>query len=126
MASIFKPTYTTVDPATGTKQRRKTKKWYIQYRDSDGIVRRIPGYADKEATRQYAAKLERQAARGEQGMVDAFEEQRKRPLAEHIDDYRKHLTNKGDTADHAQVTYRRILRICEACKFARIADISES
>ena len=36
MASIFKPTYTKIDPKTGKRIKRKARKWYVQYRDSDG------------------------------------------------------------------------------------------
>ena len=63
MAAIFKPTYTKRDPKTGETIRKKTRKWYVEFRDGSGIVRRVPGYVDKEATRQLAAKLERQSAR---------------------------------------------------------------
>ena len=63
MASLFKPTYTKVDPKTGRKMKRKSRKWYVKYRDADGVVRRVPGYNDKEATRQLAADLERPGPR---------------------------------------------------------------
>src|SRR4051812_17770319 len=86
MASIFKPTYTKIDPKTGNKRTLKAKKWYAQYKDQLGIVRRVPGYPDKEATRQLAATLERNAARELVGLSDPFEEHRKRPIAEHIED----------------------------------------
>ena len=39
MASIFRPAYT--DKKTG--RTRKLKRWYVKYRDADGIVRRVQG-----------------------------------------------------------------------------------
>lgn len=38
---------------------RTARKWYVEYRDADGIVRRKAGYTDKAATQQLAAELER-------------------------------------------------------------------
>src|SRR5215471_6233896 len=125
MASIFRPTYTKIDPKTGKKHKRKAKKYYAQYRDHDGIVRRKPGYTDKEATRQLAARLEKEAARKETGLIDRFEEHRKRPLADHVEDYRRFLASKGNTAEHIQVTCARISKINEACGFAHISDLAE-
>ncbi len=43
MASLIRPTYTKIDPSTGKKRKHKTKKWYVQFRDALGIVRRVPG-----------------------------------------------------------------------------------
>jgi hypothetical protein len=126
MASIFKPTFTKTDPKTGQKSKCKTKKWYVKYRDENRIVRRVPGFTDKEATRHLAARLEKQAARKETGLSDAFEAHRKRPLADHVEDYRRYLSSKDNTKEHVQVTCARISRINEACGFERIADISES
>src|SRR5579872_6085770 len=109
MASIFRPTYT--DKKTGKK--RKLKRWYVKYRDADGIVRRVRGYTDKEATKQLAARLERNAARGKEGMVDPFEAHHKRPLAEHVEDYRRYLAAEGNTADYVAQTCSRVLAVNE-------------
>ncbi len=126
MASIFKPTYSKIDPKTGKRIKRKAKKWYVQYRDQSGIVRRVPGFADKEATRQLGAKLEKQSARNEVGLVDQFEQHRKLPLRSHVDDYQQYLATKGNSPKHVKMTYTRILKLVEACKFGRISEIAES
>ena len=51
MASLFKPTYTKTDRKTGEKIRRKSRKWYGQFRDSAGEIHRVPLCTDKEAAR---------------------------------------------------------------------------
>jgi integrase len=122
MASLFRPTYT--DKKTG--RRRKLKRWYVKYRDADGIVRRVKGYPDKEATRQLAARLERDAARRQEGMVDPFETHHKRPLLEHVADYRRHLLAKGDTDKHARQTARYVEAVLRGCKFVFVPDLSAS
>src|SRR5215831_14574808 len=80
MASIFRRYYTHTDPATGKKLKKRARKWYIEYRDADGIVRRVPGYVDRRATEQLAAELERKAERRQAGLTDPFDDHRKRPL----------------------------------------------
>ena len=70
MASIIKRTYTAV--ANGRPVTRTCKHWTIQYRDpGTGRIKRVRGYTDKGATKQLAAKLEAQQARGEQNMLGA-------------------------------------------------------
>ena len=108
------------------RPRRKLKGWYVKYRDADGIVRRVPGYADREATKQLAARLERDAARRQEGMIDPCVEQQCRPLAEHLDDYRRQLLAKGDTEKHARQTARYAEAVLDGCRFVFIPDLSAS
>ena len=122
MASIFRPTYT--DKKTG--KARKLRRWYVKYRDADGVVRRVAGYTDKEATKQLAARLERGAARGREGMTDPFEAHHKRPLAEHVEDYRRYLLAKGDAEETAHKMSARCRAVLEGCGFAFIPDLSAS
>ena len=44
MASLFKPTY-----RDKNGEKRTAKKWYGQYRDADGIMRREPLSTNKTA-----------------------------------------------------------------------------
>lgn len=57
MASLFKPTYSARDPKSGDRIQRKTKKWYGQYIDGDGILRRVPLATDKAAAQALLAEL---------------------------------------------------------------------
>jgi len=41
MASIFKQQYTTKDPKTGKRLKKKSKAWYVEYKDAGGIYKRI-------------------------------------------------------------------------------------
>jgi len=126
MAYIFRPTYVRTDPRTGKKVRRKLKKWHIRFRCPDGRVLRVAGYTDKEATRQLAARLEKKAARQQEGMIDPFEEHLKRPLAEHVEDFRSYLKAKGNTSDYAKKTSSRVQAILNGCQFVRLTDVSPS
>ena len=66
MARVFKHSYTKNGKA------QKTRKWYIEYRDADGIRQRVPGYVDKAATQQKAAELERESERRSDDAHDLY------------------------------------------------------
>src|ERR1051326_7990585 len=72
--------------------RRMVSRFYtVEWRDSNGKLRRKRGYPDKAASEQMGARLERMKGRGEEGMLDLYEEHRSRPLAEHVADYAAEL-----------------------------------
>ena len=135
MASIFKPTYTKKDPDTGETEKdpqtgekvlRRLSKYYIKYRDADGIIRKVPGFTDKAATFQLAARLEREAELGKLGIVDPFEKHRKRPLKEHVEEFEKHLQDKGNTPEHVRQVAGMVRKTATWCKFVFVSDISAS
>ena len=43
---------------------------------------------------------------------------------ERIDDFEKHLWNKGHTKNHVATTAQRVRSVINECKFKRICDIS--
>jgi integrase len=126
MATLFKPQYYRKDQATGARRKRKLRKWYVRSRDHDGILQTVAGYTDKEATRQMAARLERAAARRREGIVTPHDERLKRPLAEHLDDFRRYLASKGNCDEHVNRTARLVWAVLQGCGFERWADIQPS
>ncbi|MFC1739705.1 hypothetical protein ACFL1G_11775, partial [Planctomycetota bacterium] len=106
MASIFKRKRR-VKLANGKKRVKKSACWYVEYRDKDGKVRRVKGYRDLAATRQKAAQ------------------HRKRPLSEHLEDFRKSL-QVGNTKTYVKITYSRIKRVFDDCGFCYWDDLSAS
>ena len=127
MASVFRQSYTAVDPKDPTKRiKRKSQYWYIDYRTADGERKRVKGYKDRAATNQLAASLEKEAERTDSGMIDRFKEHRKTPLAEHLADFKQSLISGGGTVKNADLKAARIERVFETCGFAFIQDISAS
>ncbi len=49
MASLYKKPVFRKDPKTGERVKGKSKKWWAQYRDELGILRRKPLSVDKAA-----------------------------------------------------------------------------
>lgn len=125
MARICKQQYTVTGP-DGGRITRESRKWYVEYRDADGRVRRTPGYVDKAATQQLAAELERNAERQRSGLVDRHADHRKRPLAEHVADWHKSLLDKGNTPKHADLLKHRATRVLTGCRFTHWSDLSPS
>jgi len=70
MASVFKRKYNRV--VNGKKVKKQSKCWYVKYFDADGIEQRVKGHTDKEATKQMAARLEKEAALAAEGVIDRY------------------------------------------------------
>ena len=155
MARVFKPTYpkplpadakivqhngrpharfldrrrgkTMLAPLTEDGQRilLETRKWYIEYRNADG-VQKVPGFTDRKATDQLAAELEHRAARQTVGMVDPFEEHRKRPLLDHIAEYSRELAARDNAPRYVKLVISRLTALVEGCGFRFTSDLSAS
>ncbi len=110
----------------GTRYREESTKWYVQYKDADGVWQRVPGYTDKDATLQLAAELERKAERRQAGLSDPFDDHRARKLDDHLADFRRHLEAKANSEKHVEQTCNRIQRVIQGCGFARWPDVSPS
>ncbi len=110
----------------GTRFTQESRKWYIQYRDATGCWQRVPGYADKEATAQLAAELERKAERRQSGLGDPHEDGKSKLLTDHLAAFRRYLESKGNSSKHVDHTCRRIERVLAGCRFKCWAEISSS
>ena len=109
--------------ADGTKFLKPAKKWYGKFRDGNGVVRKVPLSADKNAARQLLADLVRKAERVRIGLHDPAEDHARRPLAEHLADYATALEGKGDTPDHVRQTVGRTRALLDGCGFAFVKDV---
>lgn len=125
MASVFKRKRRVKLPS-GKTATRQSAKWHVKYIDAEGIEQRVPGFKDKAATQQLAAKLEREAEMAKAGVVDRYKGHRKRPLAEHLEDFRQSLLAKGNTVKHADQSAYRVKQIIGGCRFAFWSDIQPS
>ena len=126
MAAIFKHVYTKRDPKTGKRVSRKTRKWYVKYRDAKGVTRKVPGYTDKDATRKLAADLEQRAAREHSGLTDRFEQHRRCSITNHVDAFEIFLLARGNTQKHVQLKISRVRTVLEACSIRTIPGLSAS
>ena len=96
MARLFQPTITRYADSDGRrclkdapgarKVSEKSRTWRGEYRDYSGILRTVKLNANKQASRQMLAELERKAAQQKAGLLSPFEEHAQRPLLEHLAD----------------------------------------
>ena len=132
MARIYRPAIVRyVDPATGkrcskdtpgaVKRKVKSKTWRGEFRDADGILRSEPLSENKAAAQAMLSDRIRQVQSG-----DPFHAHRRRPLAEHLADFRSHLEAKNSADHHVQSTVACIRSVMEGCRFRRISEISAS
>jgi hypothetical protein len=88
MAEIFRPVYYTnsqsgkvVKKSFAGAVKRRSPTWWIRYYTRDGQRHKVKGYADKKATENKAAELERRGIRLAAGLVDPLDQHAKKPLA---------------------------------------------
>jgi integrase/recombinase XerD len=124
VASLFKKTRNVTHRASGRTTRRKSHKWWGKYRDATGVIRRVPLASDKAAAQAMLNDLLRQADRQKAGLVDPAEEQRSRPLSDHLNDFRKYLGNKGVSLKQVTESTTQIQKMVDHQKWKFIADIS--
>jgi integrase len=111
------------DAPGARRDRERSRKWYREFRDAEGIARRVPLATDKAAAQAMLNEIVKKVERKQAGLYDPYEEHEKRPLSVHLRDYRVHLQSKGDTDNHVDQTIRRIETLLDGCGFRRLADI---
>lgn len=126
MASLYKKPVVVTDPKTGQKIKTKTKKWWGRYRDENGTDRRVPLAVDKAAAQAMLNELVKKAERRAAGLIDPTEDQRKRPLNAHVEEFKRHLDNKGVTPKQVYTAVSQLKRMIDASNWKRVGDITGS
>lgn len=116
------------------REKRKTQRWYVELQDHQQVIRRFPGFTSKLATTALGRNLERMVvyhrATGGQldpalvgwleslpvrtvkqlcriGLIDAKRAGAAKPIAEHLDDFRRALLDKNNTPAYAKKRWQR-------------------
>jgi len=104
--------------------------WVARWRDAKGKrPEQSTGTTDKAAAERILAKRVADAALRRDGVVDArmdaYAAADRKPLAEHVGEWKAALAAKGTTG-HAELSASRVLRIIDGCKLERITGIAAS
>ena len=110
----------------GTGFRRPSAKWYGQFADAKGKIRRVPLSENKTAAQQMLNELVRKVEMGKVGIIDPFEDHSKRPLSEHLSNWQQVLLARGNTEAYVELKISRAKKILDRCKFRFMADLSAS
>jgi site-specific recombinase XerD len=123
MANLFQRSKKVTDPMTGKSKVKKLPKWWGQYKDADGITRRVSLSSNKTAANQMLAELVKQAELGKAGLVNPFAVHLTKPIGDHLDGFRDSLRSKDNTPQHVDLTLARVRVICEGCGLRRLSDL---
>jgi integrase len=145
---VFKSSYT-----DRKGKQTKTSKWYVEFNDHKGDVRRVPAFSSKGASEELGRNIDRLVAytRATGGQIDPTLQNwveelprallRKflaiglvkservsvsKTLTDHLDDYAAALAAKGNTSKHVKLSKKRIQRIFDGCGFRYWGDLSAS
>jgi hypothetical protein len=91
------------------------------------VKRSIKGCSDKRATEDLARDAEAKAAKIRSGLIDprelAYRDHEGKSLADHLDVYAAHLTDKGSTEAHIALSISRSRRVVALFRGASVAEI---
>jgi integrase/recombinase XerD len=124
MASLYKKPVILKDPVTGKKKKTKSKKYWGQFKDALGRLRRVPLAVDKFAAQAMLNELVKKVEREVAGLVDPADEQRKRPLYKHVAEFHAYLVNRGISEKQVMETIRKLQKMIDERKWRSIPDIS--
>ena len=101
----------------------------IQYFDHTGQRRKkATRCPDRDAVERLANVLETVAMNRREGLIDPAQErlaqQTRLPLYEHLTDFERFLSDKGNTAKHVRMTYGHIRWIIDKCAAESLADLT--
>jgi integrase len=126
MANLYRKPVILKDPNSGEKIKTKSKKWWGQFKDANGKLKRVPLAVDKAAAQAMLNKLVKQVEREKAGLVDPTDAQRRRPLKEHLKEFENYLNHRGITSKHIMETTAKLKKIVADRKWVFIADITAS
>ena len=142
---VFKQKYKSRNGET-----RDSAKWYVELKDHNETMRRLPGFTDKKATKEFGRRLEKLVALrtlgdtpdpelsrwletlptdtrkrlGKFGLLDSRTVANSKPLSDHLDDFHASLLHKGNTQTHADLTKARVSNVVSGCGFRYFSDIA--
>lgn len=102
----------------------ESRFWTVKLHLPGDRVKFIKGHTDKQSSEQLGARLEREKARGGEGLVDPFKVHRKRPLLQHVGDWIADLRQLGRDDIYVGQCRARMERLAAECGWATLADIT--
>lgn len=107
----------------GAKFLKPSKKWYGQYTDHTGVVRRVPLSPNKAAAQQMLAELVRKDERKNAGLHDTFQEHAPTAISTHLEQWEASLSAGGAGAKHIRQTVVAVRSLFETCRIRAINEL---
>ena len=122
MANLYKKITVKTDPKTGQRKTIESKKWYARYVDTNGVDRRIALSGDKKISQRMLDEMLLAIDQGRNN--DPVIEAAKRPMTEHLENFKKSLAAKNNTPNYVDQTHKRVLFYAETMKIRNIGGIT--
>jgi len=123
MANLYKKPVVKIDPKTGKKTKTESKKWWGQYRDVHGTLKRVPLACNKNVAQQMLAEIVARVEREKAGIVDPTVVAMKQPISQHIADFEKHQKSKNNTPLYVKASVKMVKRFVDHCRWRNVAQI---
>src|SRR5262245_6675094 len=114
------------DTPGAIKRVEESRKYYGLVPQPDGKRKPVPLCPDLAKSRQLLNKLLTDAALRQHGLGNPFEEHSKRPLLDHLADYRRELEARDSAPRYVSVVVSRLQALLDNCGFRFIPDLSAS
>ncbi len=105
------------------KVKKKSGKWYGRL---PGSTKPVPLSSNKVAAQQLLAEMVKKAELGRAGILDPFEEQRKRPLDDHLSDYRRELEARDNTGRYVEMVLSRLKSVFDDCGMVQLGNLDDA
>jgi len=122
MATVYRRTYWATNKR-GERVKRKCNAYTVKWRTPNGVYHVVRGYTDRDASKQLGARLEREAARGIEGLEDPHKDYKARPLTAHLEEYLADLEATEHSAGTCYGIEKGMLKLFAACEWKTLADI---
>lgn len=117
--------------STGDKIMVESGNYLISYWDENNKRQEVnTGTPDKDAAQHLANHLENEVMKRRNGQIDPslerFAKQARRPITEHVAEFRATLEARGNTEQHVVGTEQRVLFVVDACGASQIKHVTAS
>ncbi len=114
----------------GTHGARKvkilSKRYYGTLNMANGKRRQQPLCEERKSSEILLRRLQAEEDRGHAVGEDSYAAASKKPISNHIDDYREHLISKGNTQKYVSLAVGRVNRILASVNARKISDLEPS
>jgi len=102
-----------------TKNGKKTKvnTWSIRYRNAQGKRQEEHGFLTEEEGWYRLKEAKKEVEDERLGIRDPRQKNHRKPLTEHLDDFKKAIEDEGVSVEQVKLVTGRVRRILEGCKF---------
>jgi len=126
MAQIVKQVRYVIDPQTGEKVKKESKKWWCRYRDALGIERRKSLSANKSIAQQMLHLILESVEKEKSGLITPLQMEAKRPMRQQINDFEQHHKANENTEQYVTEITQKVRTMSEYCGWVNVLQICES